>query len=140
MRSLALICLCLAALGCVAIPVESTPTGKCRRQAEPCRSHLVIGFFPAVGEAHLNDRATNGESLSAGLRLADYTLRPLYIMAINFLSLGFPTLSDWLLEPYEPYDTDPGRCDKALLGYCKAAEQAQGDADPVPSGKDADRS
>jgi hypothetical protein len=88
----------------------------------------VIGFFPAVGEAHLNHLATNGKPLTGGLRVADYSLRPLFIAGLNVLSLGFPTVTSWLLEPYEDWEPAPGRCGLALLGYCKAAKLRELDA------------
>jgi hypothetical protein len=119
----------VAALGCGSIPLEATPSGSCsargragRGASAPCQRHLVIGFFPSVGEAHLNGLATNGKPLTGGLRAADYSLRPLFIAGVNVLSLGFPTVAAWLLEPYEDYDPAPGRCALALLGYCKAAK------------------
>ena len=111
-----------AALGCVAIPLEGKPTRYCGRGGTPCQTRLVLGLFPAIGEAHMNDLATNGKPITLGLWLADYTLRPLYIAGINALSLGVPTATSWLLEPYENWDTDFGRCGMALLGYCKSAK------------------
>ena len=124
LRSLTILVFSLAAAGCVAIPLEGkgTPTGACGRKGEPCRRELVVGLFPTIGEAHLNDLATNGKPLTPGLYVADYTLRPLFIMAVNVISLGVPTLSSWLLEPYEDYDSDAGHCSMALLGYCKSAQ------------------
>lgn len=128
----------VVALGCAAIPLEATPSGSCRAwgaagqpNSGPCQRRLVIGLFPAIGEAHLNDLATNGKPLTGGLRAADYSLRPLFIIAVNALSLGFPTVTSWLLEPYEDYDPAPGRCGMALLGYCKAAKLLPRDA-PAP--------
>jgi hypothetical protein len=113
----------LAAQACVAVPLGRQP-------ADPSQRHLVVGLFPAIGEAHLNDKASNGAPLTPGLRAADYTLRPLYIAALNLLSLGFPTLASWLLEPYEDWSPRVGRCDLALLGYCKSARKpTSGSAD-----------
>jgi hypothetical protein len=128
-RSLVNLLFSLALAGCIAIPLEgkSTPTGACGRQGEPCQRELVMGLFPAIGEAHLNDVATNGKPLTPGLYAADYTLRPLFIMAVNVISLGFPTLTSWLLEPYEDYDSDAGHCSMALLGYCKSAKLQPGE-------------
>jgi len=113
---LAALCAALLTSGCLAVPLG-------RRPAEKSRRHLVVGLFPAIGEAHLNHRATNGEALSLGLRVADYTLRPLYIAAVNFVTLGFPTLTAWLLEPYEAWSPSVGPCRNALLGFCKAAKR-----------------
>jgi hypothetical protein len=116
----------LCAAGCASIPVESGAVSRCRAwgresagEGFPCQHRLVIGFFPAIGEAHLNRLATNGKPLSGGLRAADYTLRPLYVVALNALSLGFPTARAWLLEPYDEWDPAPAACGLALLGYCK---------------------
>jgi hypothetical protein len=122
LRKLIVISLSLVGLGCVAIPLESTPSRKCGGSDVPCQKRLVLGLFPGIGEAHLNDRATNGKPLSVGLRLADYSLRPLFIAAVNIISLGFPTLTGWLLEPYEEFDSRGGACEMALLGYCKAGK------------------
>jgi hypothetical protein len=127
--AIALLGFSLAALGCGAIPLEARPSGSCRvwgrgppSASGPCQRHLVIGLFPAIGEAHLNDLATNGKPLTGWLRTADYSLRPLFIVGVNALSLGFPTLTSWLLEPYDDWDPAPGSCSMALLGYCKAAK------------------
>jgi hypothetical protein len=113
---IALAWVCLLGLGCASIPLGEQPGKRTRRQ-------LVVGFFPGIGEAHLNERATNGDPLTPGLRAADYTLRPLYIAAVNLLSLGFPTVASWLLEPYEDWSPQAGACGHALLGYCKSAKK-----------------
>jgi hypothetical protein len=130
--------LALVAAGCAAFPVEDSPSGRCGRRSQTCRATLVVGFFPSIGEAHLNGLATNGKPLTPGLRVMDFTLRPLFIAGVNVLSLGFPTVASWLLEPYEGWDMAPGRCGMSLLGYCKAGKNVERDADPVPPA-DADR-
>jgi hypothetical protein len=106
----------LLALGCASIPLGEEPGKRARRQ-------IVVGLFPGIGEAHLNDRASNGDPLTPGLRAADYTLRPLYVAAVNVLSLGFPTVASWLLEPYEDWSPQTGPCGHALLGFCKSAKK-----------------
>jgi hypothetical protein len=127
-----LVALIPGALACAAIPLGDAPHATCSPSAAtgeasaPCRKHLVVGFFPAIGEAHLNDLASNGEPLTPGLRVADYTLRPLYIAALNFVSLGLATARGWLLEPYDAWDPAPRSCALALLGYCKSARMAEG--------------
>ena len=115
LRIVAAVC-ALLALGCFSAPLGEQP-------GESARRYLVVGLFPGIGEAHLKDRATNGDPLTPGLRAADYTLRPLYIAAVNVLSLGFPTLASWLLEPYEDWSPHAGPCRHALLGFCKSAKK-----------------
>src|SRR5262245_17066251 len=110
LRKLIIISLTLAEVGCVAIPLESAPSRKCENNSVPCQKHLVVGLFPGVGEAHLNHRATNGKPLSTGLRLLDYSLWPVSTVAVNFITLGFPTVIGFLLEPYEEFDSLPGAC------------------------------
>src|SRR5262245_14942642 len=122
LRNLIIIALTLVEVGCVAIPLESAPSRRCDNNSVPCQKQLVVGLFPGIGEAHLNNRATNGKPLSVGLRLADYSLMPLFLAAVNFISFGFPTVTGWLLEPYEEFDTRDGACENALLGYCKAGK------------------
>jgi hypothetical protein len=89
-----------------------------------------VGLFPGIGEAHLNGLAGNRDTLTTGLWIADYSLRPLFITLVNALELGLPTLADWLLEPYSGYDPAPGTCEMSLLGYCKSARLVPEKSEP----------
>ena len=115
-------------VGCVSVPVGPPPSDDCERRGHPARADagdyctrnsLTIGFFPTIGESHQNGLATNGRTLTARWRLADYTLRPLAISGINVLSLGLPTGTALALEIYEEYSMKAGPCARAVLGYCK---------------------
>ena len=140
-RRTASLFLAVLSAGCVSIPMEAPPdlaTCEIRPHlgvggsVDACeRKTLTVGFFPRVGEVHQNRLATNGRPLTAGLRVADYTLRPLAIIAQNVLSLGIRTGLSLLTEVYSNYATSPGACGAALIGYCKGVKLIQLDDPPA---------
>lgn len=140
LRAAALAATC-GSVGCVSVPVgplgencsvgghpgtgdsrsawETRPRARDQATADCKRDSLTIGFFPTVGEFHQNGRATNGRELTVPWRIADYTLRPLAISAINVVSLGLPTATALVLEVYEDYSMKAGPCSRSIIGYCK---------------------
>ena len=127
-RRIALIAMLLLASGCVSVPVGSPLPVPCAEwkelQREPnCQDYLIVGFFPAVGEAHLNGLATNGRKLTLYGRVADYTIVPLMTVVVEVLTLVLPVfLISTVGEVFEDFDPAPGMCVLSIMGFCKGAK------------------
>ncbi len=128
---LALLLLAAIASGCASIPLDPPPTDGCADAPAPgermpspeyCqRRYLIVGFFPSVGEHHLNEISTKSMPLTRMRRFTDLTLVPAIVGFVNVTGLGLPTLYGWMYEPGQSYEQDPGACTYTALGICKAA-------------------